>query len=277
MSKKVETVCPVCGKRFAHYPSQVKAYCSRQCAGADQRGKPKMGNRASKQVETACPQCGKRFLYYPSWPRKYCSNVCAGKANVGNTQKPVGARYETACEQCGKAFTTVPSQHARFCSLECFGKWRSAHVFGAAHPMRGKTFNRPKDLVPLICPVCETEFLVKRSHAPRRRYCSKECMGAAYTLRNSGANSATWTGGYEPYYGPSWRPAMRFVRARDQVCQRCGVSPDALGRELDVHHRIPFRLFGIHRHAEANDPANLIALCNVCHLKEEWETNRKKA
>jgi endogenous inhibitor of DNA gyrase (YacG/DUF329 family) len=232
---------------------------------------------SSKKAETACPTCGKRFTYYLNWPRKYCSNVCAGKANVGNTKKPVDTRYETKCEQCGKSFTTIPSQHARFCSQKCFGAWNSIHVRGENHPKHGKTYDRPKDLVPLTCPVCQQEFLVKRSHAARRRYCSKECMAAAYAVRYAGESSPTWNGGYEPYYGPSWRPAMRFVRARDKVCQRCGVSPDALGRELDVHHRVPFREFGIHRHAEANDPGNLVALCNVCHLKEEWETNRHKS
>lgn len=32
----------------------------------------------------------------------------------------------------------------------------------------------------LICPVCFKEFRVKPSEAPRRTYCSRECMSKAY-------------------------------------------------------------------------------------------------
>jgi len=47
-----------------------------------------------------------------------------------------------------------------------------------------------------------------------------------------------------------------------------------LGRSLDVHHIVPFREFGRERYLEANDPGNLVALCNVCHTAREWRTNR---
>jgi 5-methylcytosine-specific restriction endonuclease McrA len=125
------------------------------------------------------------------------------------------------------------------------------------------------------CPVCSTTFAVKPSHAGKRVYCSKLCQGAALSIAWRGENNPGWTGGYEPYYGPSWRPAMRAVRKRDKVCRRCEVSPKELGRALDVHHLTPFKAFGVARHLEANDISNLIALCNTCHLAVEWETNRR--
>jgi predicted HNH restriction endonuclease len=39
-----------------------------------------------------------------------------------------------------------------------------------------------------------------------------------------------------------------------------------LSRQLDVHHIIPFRKFGIERYQEANSLSNLICYCNLCHL-----------
>lgn len=70
---------------------------------------------------------------------------------------------------------------------------------------------------------------------------------------------------------------MRAARARDKVCQRCGKTPKEAGKALDVHHLVPFRQFGLARHAEANRIENLIALCNPCHLLTEWEGNRRQA
>lgn len=128
--------------------------------------------------------------------------------------------------------------------------------------------------ISLTCPICEAQFSVKPSHAKRRRYCSKRCMAVAYADRISGENNFNWRGGRRPYYGPSWRPAMRAVRVRDQVCQRCQKSSKETGRALDVHHVVPFRAFGLARHAEANTLSNLIAYCNPCHLLVEWEVNR---
>jgi hypothetical protein len=50
------------------------------------------------------------------------------------------------------------------------------------------------------------------------------------------------------------------------------MTPEVNGRALDVHHRRPFRLFGVAQHAAANALDNLVALCHDCHLKTEWET-----
>lgn len=126
-----------------------------------------------------------------------------------------------------------------------------------------------------VCSVCGKEFAVKPSHVARRIYCSRLCHGAAQAVEWQGANNPSWTGGYEPYYGPSWRSAQRQVRARDTVCQGCGMSPAEQGRALDVHHIVPFKSFGLARHAEANHPDNLVALCVSCHLKADWSENRR--
>ena len=110
------------------------------------------------------------------------------------------------------------------------------------------------------CRVCGDVMQVLPSEIGLRFTCSKKCGGAWLSLTNSGENNPRWTGGYDPYYGPSWRPARRVARARDKVCQDCGISPDRLGKALDVHK-------------DANRLDNLVSLCPTCHTTREWATN----
>lgn len=42
---------------------------------------------------------------------------------------------------------------------------------------------------PKQCPICRTEFMVKRSHFERRVYCSRKCMADGYANRMIGANN----------------------------------------------------------------------------------------
>jgi DEAD/DEAH box helicase domain-containing protein len=96
------------------------------------------------------------------------------------------------------------------------------------------------------------------------------------TLRASGA----WTNDVNDY-GPDWSRIRLAVRTRDGFrCQVCGALEN--GREHDVHHKIPFRVFkgsakspdfmaqsadlALH---QANRLDNLITLCPSCHHKAE--------
>src|SRR5262245_11050582 len=187
---------------------------------------------------------------------------------------------EAICEFCGRAYlVNLIRRRGRFCSRACYGRWLSADRSRIPHltPLtKGHTIRRYKSLpVTKVCPTCERPFSVKKSHADRRTYCSKRCMAIRQSSDWLGPGNPRWRGGPVPYYGPSWLAARGFVRQRDRVCQSCGKTARRNGKALDVHHRIPFRTFGVDRHAEANDPTNLIALCAVCHTREEWGTTRR--
>lgn len=269
MPTYVEKECPHCSKMFMVQLAQKhQACCSRLCSDALKK--------ARCRTNSNCPTCGVEFEYLKSWPRIHCSHICSGKVNAKNVNPHVGSRYTAICEHCGISYETTPSgNRGRFCSLKCFGKWKSINQVGDTHPTKGKKLGRPKNLPPPIyktCIQCGTNFLTKKSHFDNRKCCSRKCSGdyASKTGIHSGANSGLWRGGYEPYYGPSWRKAQRAVRQRDKVCQNCGVEPKS--RALDIHHIIPFRKFGADRHEEANTLSNLIALCSKCHKKLEPRT-----
>lgn len=76
--------------------------------------------------------------------------------------------------------------------------------------------------------------------------------------------------GRPDYRGGNWNAVAKRIRERDGFrCCDCGVTEESLGRQLDVHHVVPFRAF---ESAErANRPDNLITLCPSCHKRREVE------
>lgn len=54
---------------------------------------------------------------------------------------------------------------------------------------------RTKDRVHLTCPVCSKEWSVKKSHAPRTKYCSKACEAVGYRDQMRNDSNPNWRGG----------------------------------------------------------------------------------
>jgi len=83
-------------------------------------------------------------------------------------------------------------------------------------------------------------------------------------------------------YGPNWPAQRDAARARDGYrCRHCG-APEREGRQHEVHHITPFRLFGyvpgqndLYRLANALD--NLITLCPACHRRVERARGARSA
>jgi DEAD/DEAH box helicase domain-containing protein len=67
-------------------------------------------------------------------------------------------------------------------------------------------------------------------------------------------------------YGPNWPRQRERARQRDGFrCQVCGALE--LGRQHDVHHKTPFRMF--QSAEQANLLENLLTLCHSCHRQVE--------
>jgi len=68
--------------------------------------------------------------------------------------------------------------------------------------------------------------------------------------------------------GANWETQARKARERDAfTCQICSVTEEEMGRQLDVHHKIPFHSFK--SNVEANKLEHLVSVCPSCHAKLE--------
>ncbi len=251
-----ESACQSCGRSFIHPIRRQARYCSKPCADAGKRGK-------ETQVERlTCTVCGAEFRDHVSQVRKYCSKPCQYKAMSQRKTRPE-SRVTTTCPTCGTEFEYYLSWPRKYCSNVCAGKANVTNI---------PTF-APFDRFTTPCEWCSTPFEVRNS-SYRGRFCSRRCVRSWQASdRSSDRRDTFWVGGRLDY-GPSFPAARRAVRKRDSVCQDCG-APPGFGRGLDVHHRVPFKRFGVERHEEANQLDNLIGLCRPCHAKREWSPFRR--
>lgn len=86
----------------------------------------------------------------------------------------------------------------------------------------------------------------------------------------TGENNHNWKGGVgrQKWYGKNWVKQKKLCRARDEnTCQKCGAKDNYGCKNMDVHHKIPFRSFTSWE--EANNINNLICLCSKCHTQED--------
>lgn len=211
---------------------------------------------------------------------KYCSKACA---RIGRR-----TRTEHKCRTCGKTFYTIPSRlsngRGKYCSTNC--QWLDPKYlqklskaittkFKSGHTPWNKGYT--KETHPIVQLISELVKLNNPASRPEvRRKLSESHKGqhpwnfGKVCPQFQGKNNARWKGGYEPYYGPNWRSQRKLARQRDgNRCRICGKTRLLNGRTLDVHHIIPFRLYGRNGYLAANNLNNLITVCMVCHQKIE--------
>jgi 5-methylcytosine-specific restriction endonuclease McrA len=182
------------------------------------------------------------------------------------------AKEETTCDSCGTTFEYYPSEkEGCFCS-ECVknAEWRhTRQISGADNP----NWNGGK--LSFDCSVCER---------PVKRYpsdvtgeivlCSRDCHAEWLSEAFTGDGHPNWRGGGVGEYGPGWRAVREQALDRDDhACVLCGTDADELGRNPDVHHIVPVRLFAAMRALTVRDAHtldNVVSLCPSCHRRAEF-------
>lgn len=227
-------------------------------------------------MQAKCDSCGKELDRRPSRIKRNKHNFCNAHCywhwlRAHPSRGPDHSQYARVaykCDYCGKPVVKPLSEWGcfrhHFCNVDCYAAWRGEHIRGPNHP-------RWEQRLVKYCAHCGNP--IKRVPSLFRGYdnyfCSRDCRNKRLSeLR--GPTNRHWRGGYEPYYGPNWEQQRRRARERDTyTCRACGISEASLGRELDVHHLIPFREFGLERYESANHLANLRSLCPACHTTLE--------
>ncbi len=89
----------------------------------------------------------------------------------------------------------------------------------------------------------------------RRKICSKQMskMNKQLNKLRTGENNPSH---YHGIYTER-RKFRKYVRERDKICLRCGMTREENGRELDAHH--------LDGDEYNNDPKNGSSLCRGCH------------
>jgi hypothetical protein len=249
-NKAVEKQCEQCGAsyRVGRHVAATSRYCSKQCTG---RATIVLRQPPAKRIDRLCVQCGKPYQCSPYQVKttKYCSRRCNGLAS-GNHER---TNFTRPCWYCGKPFyaklyedVSHPAGQRRYCSRAC-----------RAHSMH----------IDLLCVQCGEPFTVPAHLGPKRRLCSRRCMGAYISATRRGGQHWNWHGGVTaPYYGSDWKSQRELCRARDGYsCRVCGIHRDTIGSEhMDVHHCEPWRV------SHDNALGNLVMLCDPCHHAVEY-------
>ena len=236
---KIKRICKQCGKEFEVLPYIVKRgkglFCSYKCHGLWQ-----LGNR----IRCICGECGKVFYRPFSVIKKGGGKFCSKECYLNFYTKD---NFRTNCFICGKEIVLPPY------------RWKEGRKYFCSYKCR-KTSQIIK------CDWCQKGIKRKPAEIKEHNFCSRNCMGLWQSKYKRGENSNTWLGGWQYYYGANWKEQKNKARERDNfTCQRCRKTEKELSRSLDVHHKIPFRLFGLSNYKKANDLNNLISLCPICH------------
>jgi hypothetical protein len=188
-------------------------------------------------MKTTCIICKNEIIAPPSARRKYCSSSCYYISLQDSKITILLEQYRKTKCLCGCDLYLNPSRKS--ISESFYRKTKILYI----HHHFSKTENHRK-----------THKLGKEHPMFGRK----------------GKLSPVWKGGIKNRidYGIGWELQRKKCRERDNYsCKRCGASKEE--RRIDVHHIIPFKTFNNYR--EANDLKNLLCLCYICHMKEEWK------
>lgn len=249
----VKRNCLGCGKEYLTYSSYIKEgrrFCSPECWYAQKRSR--LGENRK------CFICGKEFYTKLAQIRigrgKFCSYACYHKSTrTGEIRK---------CLFCGKEFYGKSGEIKKGNASYCCRKCRYADKKGKQKK----------------CKMCEKIFYVPPSDLKNNRgkYCSRKCI-YDYVLKYggwnkgqlhpsiTGKNHPNWQGGIARLpYPIYWTKLTRMtVRKRDKFsCQICGKS----FQNLSIHH-IDYKKNNCRLE-------NLVALCQSCHAKTNFERDK---
>jgi len=227
-----------------------------------------------------CDNCGKEF--YCESARVYCSSEChdesvsyEGKENPNYR----GGKETTECDICGTVFEYYPSDKEGLYCTDCVEteQWRPEQDISGSNNPR---WNGGK--LELGCDVCGERFERYPSNVSgEATLCSNDCRQEWLSEEFTGEGHPNWKGGGNGAYGKGWNEVRQKALERDDYeCQICGKSKVEIGRNPDVHHIVPVRVFATadgYEKADAHFLENVVSLCIDCHRKADFGVIPKPA
>lgn len=199
-------------------------------------------------VTVSCLQCGIEFKKNKKRLERHNGSFCGVECRETYNKRN---NIETKCRYCGKPMVVGKNKYDNY----------KQKIFGCSRECQ-----HGEDIE---CYICGKNFHRSRGKIHKINFCSNKC----HSIHRTGENNHNWKGGITVNpYGENWSKQNRKARTRDNnTCRLCGINNEEYGRNLDIHHIIPFRLFGRDNYLEANRLSNLITLCRACHMGVECE------
>ncbi|RXK50557.1 HNH endonuclease [Halorientalis pallida] len=220
-----------------------------------------------------CDECGSRF--FCEWERKYCSDSCRyeNRSNEGeNNPNYSGGKTETECEICGGTFEYYPSEKKGLYCPTCVESedWRPKQDFSGVDNPRWNGGKQEYE-----CDVCgDTVERYPGRVTGEIVACDKDCHRKWLSEAFTGEGHPNWEGGDTGNYGQGWNRSRKNALERDGYeCTHCGKTREEIGRNPDVHHIVPVRVFAAARgftKADAHYKENVVSLCIDCHRKADF-------
>ncbi|MFB6085032.1 MAG: HNH endonuclease [Halorientalis sp.] len=252
-----EHVCPTCGRGFDSHRGL---------------GVHHSHTHGEKLPNRECAECGTTF--HCKHEKKYCSEDCRDAAvsyEGENNPNYSGRKTETECEICGEPFDYYPSEKKGLYCPTCVKTedWRPEQDFSGEDNPR---WNGGKQ--EFECDVCGDK--VER-HPGRVTgeivACDEDCHRKWLSESFTGDGHPNWEGGDTGNYGRGWNRVRKQALERDGYeCTHCGKGKDEIGRNPDVHHIVPVRVFAeaeAYEKADAHFLDNVVSLCVDCHRKAD--------
>lgn len=214
-----------------------------------------------------CEVCGHEEEMLPSEAdkKRFCSNECMGEKFSEEKSKKV----VKPCEVCGtdveRCRSHIP-ENGPFCSRGCYHEWREGRFTGED--------NWGYNSVEVECSQCGKAFERQPAKVGRAEnpLCSQSCR-SDWMEERPPQEHPRWSGGQSVYVsvrryiaGEPWTVCRDIAREEAEECEMCGITPEELDSNLDIHHIIPILCGG------CNSQELLMGLCRQCHRKAEAYT-----
>ncbi len=217
--------CEICQTEFnAH--TVTNRFCGPKCFHIHRKGMPLKKRGITKN----CEKCGGEF-YVPQVHKsaRFCSMKCRGRLGCVSTRI-------ISCGHCGKNFGYTGVKNKTYCSNSCC-------ACACAIRKRARKEGYQFETVPRNCEHCGKEFQMKKCHAYKTRFCSRQCRISARPFPNN-------------RHGVR-RAAIRRGVPMDK-CELCGYCDHP--EILTMHHK--------DLNPRNNKRENLIPVCPNCHSLE---------
>lgn len=264
--------CAGCGAPLQRGPRERLAefaqrlYCSQHCGAS-------AANRAPKSAETRQRMSAARKRL----PPEYRENVRAGLARfkANNPERATLVRART--REGHRRWQNDPEAAARRAARYTRSMRERGHYAAASERMQA--FYQTPEGEAFRLHIADSKRGKPRPPLVRQKL--RDALNAFWdtpegvSLRERLSEQRT-SGLPDAPYGPGWAKQAVKARARDGWCVLCQATRATTGRVLDVHHIHARRKFGYvpgqnTNYRWANHLANLVTLCQSCHIRVEMK------